>query len=45
MGLGDMCFFFVRMSAVLRCILFYLKEIRVAKLLVLAKVLDFFRAI
>lgn len=46
MGLGNMYFFFVvRMSAVLRCILFYLKEIRAAKLLVLAKVLDFFRAI
>lgn len=45
-------FLVVRMSAILRCILFYLKEIymklheiRVAKLLVSAKVLDCFRAI
>lgn len=45
---GDVCFF-VRMSPVLRCIFFLFErnihETRVAKLLLLAEVLDFFRAI
>lgn len=42
-------FFVVRMSPVLRCIFFLfernIRETRVAKLLLLAEVLDFFRAI